>query len=185
MANNTSIRTRNLYLLVGPSASGKTMVANALEDAGYNRLKTYTTRQPRYPGEEGYHFISKEAFEALGDKVFAPTKYNGNYYGCTAELLDAADIAILEPSGVCEVLAKYKTRPVVVIGISCTMNELEARMRKRGDSDDTIKSRLEIDCTLFGCMNDICNIVVNNNKDRDLTISTVKNYIDFMENICL
>ena len=39
---------KNLYLIVGASGSGKTTVANALEEKyGYKQLQSYTTRPMR------------------------------------------------------------------------------------------------------------------------------------------
>ncbi len=50
--NNTDI----IICLVGESGSGKSTIAELLEKEGYNYIKSYTTRKPRYKGERGHIF---------------------------------------------------------------------------------------------------------------------------------
>ena len=48
-----------LFLFVGKSASGKTTVANMLEEKhGHVQVQSYTTRPPRYEGEVGHIFVN-------------------------------------------------------------------------------------------------------------------------------
>ena len=75
-----------MLILVGPSASGKTEVAQILiSNYGMRRMVTYTTRAMRY-GEENhvsYHFVSKEEFLKMkeNNEFVETTVYNENYYG--------------------------------------------------------------------------------------------------------
>lgn len=174
--------TKNLYLLVGPSGSGKSSIAELLTQSGYRQMRSYTTRPPRFEGEDGYRFISEDEFSALEDKIITGTKYHGYHYGATAELMDEADIYILEPSGAYAVLEKYsKRRPVIVIGITAPLKVLEQRLYARGDTPDAIKSRLEGDCTLFGCMTEFCDVVVRNAGELADTKNTVEAIIRHYE----
>lgn len=132
-----------LYLFVGKSASGKTTVANELENHyGYNQVQSYTTRPPRYEGEAGHIFINNDEFNNL-ENIVSYTFYNGNQYGTTSELLDQNDIFVVDVPGVESLLEKYKTnRPVVIFYFDSTVYTRINRMIDRGDCDSAIISRL-------------------------------------------
>ncbi|MDC8831978.1 guanylate kinase [Alteromonas gilva] len=82
----------NLFILAAPSGAGKSSLIKALlsrePDAQSNPKQvsvSHTTRAPR-PGEvdgEHYHFVSREAFEALIEQqaFFEYAEVFGNYYG--------------------------------------------------------------------------------------------------------
>ena len=53
-----------MILLAGSSGSGKTTVANQLEEMGYSVIPTYTTRKPR-PNDSGTMCISEIQFEYM------------------------------------------------------------------------------------------------------------------------
>ena len=132
-----------LFLFVGKSASGKTTIANILEDKyGYSQVQSYTTRPPRYEGEVGHTFVTQEKFHNLED-IVSYTFYNGNHYGTTASLLDQHDIFVVDVPGVESLLQKYKTnRPICIIYFDTTVATRIRRMIDRNDSDMAIISRL-------------------------------------------
>lgn len=132
-----------LFLFVGKSASGKTTVANMLEEKYlFNQVQSYTTRAPRYDGETGHTFVTEEEFNALED-VVSYTLYNGNHYGVTANMLDQSDIFVVDVPGVESLLQKYSTnRPICIIYFDTTVATRIRRMINRNDSDMAIISRL-------------------------------------------
>lgn len=132
-----------LFLFVGKSASGKTTIANLLEEKYcFNQVQSYTTRQPRYDGETGHIFLTEEEFNNLED-IVSYTLYNGNQYGTTANLLDQNDIFVVDVPGVESLLEKYKTnRPICIIYFDATVATRIRRMVGRNDSDMAIISRL-------------------------------------------
>lgn len=132
-----------LYLFVGKSASGKTTIADILEQTYECRqVSSYTTRSPRYDGEIGHVFVDDAEFDNLGDLV-AYTEYNGFRYGTTAEQLDQCQIYVVDVPGVKTLLQKYKTnRPIVIIYFDTTVYTRINRMIARGDSEMSIISRL-------------------------------------------
>ena len=78
-----------LCILVGPSASGKSFLANHIRNSGVPFLVSTTTRKQR-PGEvEGvdYYFISREESLRLEEenKLAELLEFNGNRYGITLE----------------------------------------------------------------------------------------------------
>ena len=132
-----------LYLFVGKSASGKTTIANLLENEyGCKQVQSFSTRTPRYEGETGHMFITEDEFNNLGELV-AYTFYNGNKYGTTAQQVDECNIYVIDVPGVETLLQKYKTdRAIYVIYFDASIHTRINRMIDRGDHDNSIISRL-------------------------------------------
>ena len=139
--------SKPLYLFVGRSASGKTTVANMLEEKyKYKQVSSYTTRKPRFDGENGHIFVSEDEFEKLGE-LAAYTFYNNNHYGTTIEQLKESDIYVIDIPGVESLLKKLQndTRPICVIYFDVSVYHRILRMLDRHDSDMMIISRLLVD----------------------------------------
>jgi guanylate kinase len=132
-----------LYLFVGKSASGKTTIADILEQKyNHKQVQSYTTRKPRYDGEVGHMFITEDEFKDL-DGIVAYTFYNNNHYGTTSKQLDQCSIYVVDVPGVETLLEKYQTdRPIIIIYFDTTVYTRINRMLDRGDSDMAIISRL-------------------------------------------
>ena len=132
-----------LYLFVGKSASGKTTIANLLEqERNYKQVQSYTTRKPRYEGETGHIFITEEEFDNLGE-LAAYTFYNGNKYGTTVQQVDECNIYVIDIPGVETLLKNYKSeRTIYIIYFDVGVYTRIQRMLERGDHDGAIISRL-------------------------------------------
>ena len=132
-----------LFLFVGKSASGKTTIAEILEQKyDHKQVYSYTTRPPRYEGEIGHMFINDDEFNNLEDLV-AYTEYNGYKYGTTSEQLDECSIYVVDVPGVETLLQNYKTnRPICIFYFDATVYTRITRMIDRYDSDMSIISRL-------------------------------------------
>ena len=132
-----------LFLFVGRSASGKTSIADALEQKyNYKQVQSYTTRPPRYDGEIGHIFVGEDEFNNLGNLV-AYTEYNGHKYGTTSEQLDECSIYVVDVPCVETLLEKYKSnRFIVIFYFDTTAYTRINRMINRGDSNAQIVSRL-------------------------------------------
>ncbi len=144
----------NLYVLSAPAGGGKTTIANKLlEELPFlRRIVTYTTRNPR-PGEKNgidYIFKTKEEFEKLieEDAFLEHAIVHGHYYGTPKkevfELLDQGFdvLLIIDVQGMRQVKNKYPETIGIFI-LPPSWDELMERMKKRGDSEEDIKRRLE------------------------------------------
>lgn len=85
---NKQAYSGKLFLIVGPSGSGKGTVIHELRDKypGFVYPVSYTTREPREGEVDGdvYHFISKERFKEMieADEFLEYAVVHGdNYYG--------------------------------------------------------------------------------------------------------
>ena len=142
-----------IYLLVGMSGSGKSTVAEILEqENGWRALMSYTTRKPRYEGESGHIFISREEFDKLENKV-AYTIFDGNEYCATAEQVENSDVYVIDPAGIKYFLNYYKGEKIPVVSvINVEAGVAVHRMEKRGDNLEDIFRRIKHDKDVFSAL---------------------------------
>ena len=143
-----------LFILSGCSGVGKSTVLTHVM-AGRDDLRfsvSATTRPPR-PGEReavNYYFVSRQTFQDMiqNDEFLEYDDHMGNLYGTPKrqleeKLFEANVILDIEPMGAFSV---RKTRPdaVLIFVAPPSMDELEQRLRGRGDtSDEQIEKRLQ------------------------------------------
>ena len=143
-----------LFILSGCSGVGKSTVLTHVM-AGRDDLRfsvSATTRAPR-PGEReavNYYFVSRQTFQDMiqNDEFLEYDDHMGNLYGTPKrqleeKLFEANVILDIEPMGAFSV---RKTRPdaVLIFVAPPSMDELEQRLRGRGDtSDEQIEKRLQ------------------------------------------
>lgn len=142
--------SKNIYLIVGPSGSGKTTLCNILEEEyGLKMLNSYTTRPPRYEGEVGHVFVTKEEFEQLQDKC-AYTYFNGYEYCATIEQIDESDLYVIDPDGVEFLLDSYdRGKQIVPFILNVSAGNAIKRMKERGDNAEKIIERFLHDVEAF------------------------------------
>ena len=112
--------------------------------------RSWTTRPPR-PGEpaDAYTFVDRPAFEGRiaegGFLEWAELEANDHLYGTPwPEAPPGADVVLeIDVQGAAQVRERYADA-VVVLVVPPSTGELAARMRKRGDDEDAIASRLAI-----------------------------------------
>lgn len=147
-----------LFLIVGPSGSGKGTVINELQKSypGFVYPVSYTTRPPREGEVEGevYHFVSKEKFEEMiekGEFLEYAVVHSDNYYGTAKsdylEPLKGGAVIVREVDiqGFHSIQKLIPKENLVSIFMKVgDLNELKERILKRGVlSDDEISKRLE------------------------------------------
>ncbi len=143
-----------LMVLSGASGVGKgTVVDIMMRQRGDLRFSvSATTRAPR-PGEvDGvhYYFVTRERFQEMiaQDAFLEYSLHDGNYYGTpraqAEEKLEQGHLLLdIEPSGARQIRQKAPEAVLVFI-MPPSMEELERRLRNRGDTpEEQIKLRME------------------------------------------
>lgn len=142
-----------IFVLSGPSASGKTTLMNeVLRRAPIQKMITVTTRLPRKGEKDGvdYRFLTVEEFEKeeqLGNMI-EKTEYAGVKYGILRQDLEPFHdprrhgIVILDAVGhrkMCEFFGKENVRLVFIYAELFTLFQ---RMVERGEKMDVIRKRI-------------------------------------------
>ncbi|MEP6633212.1 MAG: guanylate kinase [Luteimonas sp.] len=143
-----------LYIVAAPSGAGKSSIVNAClaRDANIRLSISFTSRQPR-PGErhaEHYHFISRDAFQAMIDagEFFEHALVHGDWKGTARHsverhLATGMDVLLeIDWQGARQVRSQMPDAVSIFI-LPPSRAALEERMRKRGqDSEAVIAQRL-------------------------------------------
>ena len=167
---------KNLYLIVGASGSGKTTVANVLEEKyGYKQLQSYTTRPMRTENEISHTFVNDAFFDQLTDFI-GYTSYGNYRYGATAEQANNADLYVIDPAGVEFLKNHYNGKSVKVITITSPVHTRINRMEQRGDEFGKIMKRLLIDIDFRNFLGDF-NI---DNGDNTKLSDLVKKILEYI-----
>lgn len=145
-----------IFVLTGPSGAGKGSVADALIEKPALKLRwvtTLTSRRRRKDDAElsRHYFTNKAGFKKQIEEgnILEYNIYNGNYYGTPKSSIEEiiADrhnpLLDIDINGAKALKKIYKKR-LIVIFISATLDELEARLRTRGMDDKVIAQRLRI-----------------------------------------
>ena len=148
-----NIKKGLLIVISGPSASGKgTVNEYVLQDERFEYSVSATTRAPRENEVDGknYHFITREAFEALiaEDGVIEYTSYCGNYYGTLRSFVEEVRskgkhvVLEIEVDGAMQIRKKYPDAVLIML-LPPSFAEQERRLRSRGtESEEVIEKRL-------------------------------------------
>lgn len=138
-------------MVSGPSGVGKSTVLEALaREVKFGFSVSATTRDPRPSEIDGvhYHFVSRDRFLEMIDRgeLVEWAEYGGNLYGTPIESVRDArsrsDLVVLdiELEGAKQVKAIFPDAVLVWIAPP-SFDELERRLRTRGDTDDAAVAR--------------------------------------------
>ena len=147
-----------LFLIVGPSGSGKGTVINRLKErfSDFVYPVSYTTREPRKCEKDGesYHFISKEEFERMikGDEFLEyAVVHSDNYYGTSREQIlgslatGAVVVREVDIQGFHSIRDIVPKENLVSIFMKVSsLEDLKGRILRRGKmSDEEMKKRMD------------------------------------------
>lgn len=144
----------NVFIISAPSGSGKSTLVRSLMTnvPGLKFSISYTTREKRGAEKDGedYHFVSREAFEAMLERgeFLEWAQVFGNYYGTHRGILDEAaaagcDVVLdIDVQGARQLKEKIPEAVSVFI-LAPSRQTLEQRLRARGeDREQVILRRL-------------------------------------------
>lgn len=165
-----------LFLIVGPSGSGKGTVIKALQQKykGFFYPISYTTREPREREKDGesYHFITKEKFKQMiaeDDFLEYAVVHSDNYYGTSkSEIMNALRGGAVVVREV-DIQGFHAIRKIIpkenLISIFMkvpSLNDLKGRIEMRGAIEpEELQRRLDSAAKELGQAGD-CDYQVNN-----------------------
>ena len=164
-----------MIVLTGKSCSGKDTIAKEMEQLGYHRNITYTTRLIRFNeiNDIAYHFISVEEFlKKYIDGFFLEVRYYETefglwFYGSSVESYRNADkntICILTPSGLRKLFEKEIDYTGFYIDVSD--DEIKNRQINRNDNKKEAERRFNEDKIDFIGIEDLVDyVIINENKE--------------------
>ena len=159
-------RINKIILLCGKSGSGKTTIADQLEQHGLSVLQSYTTRPKRSPDETGHTFVTSDEFAQLKD-ICAFGKFGGYEYGATREQVNQSDVYIIDAPGIAYFPKTYRgIKQPVVVHVRISPFRRLFRLLKRDGIKKGMK-RWWKDIPHFIGIQSIAQYQVNNNVDSD------------------
>lgn len=176
-----------LIVVAAPSGAGKTSLVEALlqADPALTVSVSHTTRSVR-PGEqdgENYHFVSREAFDAMvaADSFVEHAEVFGNFYGTSkaaiAAPLAAGEDVVLEIDwqGARQVRASFPESVVSIFILPPSMEALKQRLTGRGqDQPAVIEARMAKAVAEMSHYGDFDYLVINDRfEDASRELQTV------------
>lgn len=121
-------------ILVGKSASGKDTLKKIFVDLGFVPENTYTSRLPRFEGENTHNFVSVEYFEKNRNDFAWISVFNNWYYGIKkSQLSGSGKISILPPNAI-KTIGKELRKNSIVIFLDPDDDILLERLANRKDN---------------------------------------------------
>lgn len=144
-----------MLVVSGPSGVGKSTILEEVRKSAEFFFSVSMTTRPRRTGEvDGahYRFVSRQVFDDTVEsgELLEWVTYGGNRYGTpmspVVEALERGEDVLfdIENDGAHQIRAAYSDAVLVFI-LPPSMDELETRLRRRGDtSGEDIKRRLAV-----------------------------------------
>jgi len=172
-----SMNAGHVFVLIGPSGTGKTTLAERCRRDGLaQRIATCTTRSPRLGEVDGrdYHFLTPSQFEeawALGHLVEREA-IHGHWYGVPVEEISRAlqnrrILVVPMGYGGAGQLKRLYARHVTVIAIQPPdVETLRQRLQARGTPSSEIEARLAAIQAEWSAMHQADHVIVNVDLER-------------------
>lgn len=173
---------KDIVILIGPSASGKTSLAERLikeQDNSFEKVISYTTRSPR-KGEDNYHFISAEQFDILKkDRFFAETtQYKGYEYGTAyKDLLSNGKkkIAVMDINGALHIKERLPKNTTIVFVERNKDACIESILERRLSSKETATRISSLDQEAKN--KNFCDYTIDNNGTLKESVEQLTQYL--------
>lgn len=162
-----------MIVLVGESASGKSSIEkNLVDNYGYKKIVSYTTRQPRQGEVDGidYHYISESQFSNLQKEEFFAEigEYNGWHYGTAKNDCTSDKVAVVTPHGLRQ-LKKIPNLDIRAFYINVPRRDRLIKILQRGDNIEEAYRRSLSDVGQFdGIADEVDYIISNENYTKSI-----------------
>lgn len=162
-----------MIVLVGESASGKSSIErNLVDNYGYKKIVSYTTRQPRQGEIDGidYHYISESQFIKLQKEEFFAEigEYNGWHYGTAKNDCTSDKVAVVTPHGLRQ-LKKIPNLDISAFYINVPRRDRLIKILQRGDNIEEAYRRSLSDVGQFdGIADEVDYIIDNKNYTKNI-----------------
>lgn len=181
-----------MIILIGKTASGKTVIREELIRRGYSGIITYTSRPVRKGEKQNvtYYFISEEEFkQKIANDFFAEYKtydtvFGKWYYGSALEDLENApdkSVIILTPEGYMDVVNKLSKKPISIY-IYANNPTIKKRLKKRGDDEKEAQRRFDKDNIDFKGVENMVDKIVYNNDGANINdvVDKILKYVEVL-----
>jgi guanylate kinase len=173
-----------MFVLSSPSGAGKTTLSRRLlaRHSGLSMSISVTTRPPRPREIEGqdYYFVDEPRFRAMaeGGDLLEHARVFDHYYGTPAEMVEESlqkgiDVLFdIDWQGTRQLAEKRRDDLVSVFILPPSMDELERRLRQRGqDSDEVVSSRMAKAAAEISHWEEYDYVVIN--RDIDMALEKI------------
>lgn len=135
-----------IVCILGKTCAGKTTLERTLEQVGFKRLISYTTKNPRAGELDGvdYRFVTHDQFQELmkNDLLVEWAQHCGKYYGSPIPVGSELFVAVVNPEGYRQFKEIYKNQ---VVGVYLNVTEEDAKAR----NEQTTEKRLDMERRLL------------------------------------
>lgn len=171
-----------IIVLIGASGSGKSTIEGILSTKyGYERIVSYTTRNPRNNEKNGedYFFTNNETFQDMKDNglfiEYDEYSQNRMYGTLFSDYIEGNKVVVLTPNGYRKIRENYKSDNIFSVLIDTNIGTRIKRYIDRCgvdkfnyDDKNEIAARVERDFGMFLGMEKEVDLVVHNNENTDV-----------------
>ncbi len=171
-----------IIVLLGASGSGKSTIENELATHhGFEKIISYTTRQPRNGEENGkeYYFIDNDTFtDMINTGVMAEyDEYSKErlYGTLKSDYLDGDKVVVLTPNGLRQLKQSCPDDNIFTVLVNTNLGTRVKRYIDRCgvdkfnfDDKNEIAARVERDFAMFLGIEKEVDLIVNNNEGIDI-----------------
>lgn len=171
-----------IIVLLGASGSGKSTIEHELSNHyGYEKIISYTTRQPRASEENGkdYWFIDNNTFNEIKDRdLFAEyDEYSqGRMYGTLkSDYIDGNKVVVLTPNGLRKIRKNMPDAEIFAVLVEASLGTRVKRYIDRCgvdtfnfDDKNEIAARVERDFGMFSGVEDEVDMIIHNDEGTEI-----------------
>ena len=172
-----------IIVLLGASSSGKSTIEHELATHhGFEKIVSYTTRQPRNNEENGkdYWFIDNDTFrEIMNRDLFAEhDEYSQNrlYGTLKSDYVDGNKVVVLTPNGLRQLKKNCPNEDILTVLVEASLGTRVKRYIDRCgvdkfnfDDKNEIASRVERDYSMFLGLEKEVDLVIHNDEGTNIS----------------